>query len=257
MTDNRSSEEEPISFEEPGSDRARPKPTTETSPSPPPPPPHRRQELPPLITDLPRVSHPFINPPQLQADYLYNRSAEDSPSQSRRYIRAGLEISFADFHECLARFDTQDDGDDAVAQGLREQEISPSTASTRSTLYSVYTDTERWTCGFLTESPTNVYEDALQRRQSDLYRWIVYGVLLPVLQSTGSSDDSPGGVHLRDGKWLSESLSPGRERLNSDDSVDGVLLASSDSSMDGGVLLSTRGASSDSSRGGGTRLDSG
>jgi hypothetical protein len=68
---------------------------------------------------------------QGDADTPYS-SSEDSPSQSRRYIRAGLDISFAEFHQNLTlRTDT-----DAAAiitaaeEGLIEQAISPSTTST-------------------------------------------------------------------------------------------------------------------------------
>ncbi len=289
MTTNSGTKQEPVSFEE-----LQASPTTDSSP--PPLPARRRPELPPLMTDLPRVSHPFINPPQLQADILYNRSAENSPSQSRGYIKAGLGVSFADFHDHLARTDAEDDGGNSSAEhsqsysrryiragfgvsftdfhrdlartdteddrdkndgdddnddededdatlGLIKQEISQSTASTRSPAYSPDCDVEWWVDGFFTESPDDMYGDPRRRHPSDLIRWVVHGIPLPALRRIESSDDSPGGVHLRNGRWSSENLSPGWQLLksdesSSDDSIDDrALLASSDTSVDGGVLL--------------------
>ena len=254
MTDINGSTQEQVSVEE-----SQVSVTTETSPSPIPAP-HGTEVL-PLITDLPQVSHPSVNPPQLQADILYNSSAEHSPSQSRAYLRAGLRVSFAKFHEQLARRGTRDDSgkgsdgdhnkadndeDDAAKNGLIEQEVSQSTASTRSTTYSVDSNVEPWLQDFFTESPDDMHNDPSRRRPSDIVRWIVHGIPLPALQRTGSLDDSPGGVHLRDGRWSSEALSPERQPLNSnnsseEDSVDGgALLVSSDSSTDGEALLDPR-----------------
>lgn len=65
-------------------------------------PPSEPSQLTPLHTNLPQVS---LHPPtetQGDADPPYS-SSEDSPAQSRKYVRASLHTTLAEFHQGLAR----------------------------------------------------------------------------------------------------------------------------------------------------------
>jgi hypothetical protein len=161
-----------------------------------------RPRLPPLQTKFSKVSLAAPTKTQEDADQAYSSSG-DSLTQSRRYMRAGLHMTFAEFHENLARQVTEEAATfDAAAASLVEKDLSPNTASSRSKTCSHSSAKPRYSeSSDSTESlvDPNLYEwcegssdseeslvdlnlNLSVRRISDVYRWITHGIPLPKLE---------------------------------------------------------------------------